>query len=495
MTKGICTLQLNSISKVDDDPLLIKATYSILDFSVSGNRQIVPKDLAIEASPTLKGKPLLCVYTPNTSTDTNMMNDHFNDHGDMQKTDRYGNQYIGSDSIAIGTALEGGYIGKIKNKDGNEIEALLCDFYLWADRNIEILQLIVEMHENGLPLYSSCEFYYKNYTVNEGVQTIQSPLIFSGHAILSSGENGSTSVAPAYDSSKLISLNERWNKAVAQAIVNQNSPSENVDINNNVKEDKPLEENLFYKAICELSHGDIREQIMTALSKTMTADEFRYVWLSNYGIYDTYFVYENYINDNYVNFKVPYTKTDTEVVIDFENKVQVVRDSVWVEVSVMEQSVNELNTQIEDLTGQINTANETINTLTTEKEALTEQFNNATETIVSLNAKVEELTPVVEQYNSELLEKAINSKKEYYSVKFKAVNAVEKFYSDEVQALIMKSINDDDEGKNAILSLNTMLVDMVQVKSDDKQPTVKEVASKQANLIPTGNDFESRYGI
>jgi predicted nuclease with TOPRIM domain len=161
----------------------------------------------------------------------------------------------------------------------------------------------------------------------------------------------------------------------------------------------------------------------------------------------------------------------------------------------MTQSVNQLNTKIEDLTTQLNTANESITTLTTEKEKIEKQFNDATDKITSLNSKVEEMSPIVEKYNNNLVEKAVNEKKEYYSTKFKAVNGMDKFDSEEVQNLIKKSINENDEGKSAILSLNTMLVDMVQVKAEDKQSMVKEKASKQENLIPTGSDFESRYSV
>lgn len=494
MKKGICKLQLNNISPVENDQTLVKLTFSILDFDVSGNKQIVSKELALEASPTFRLKPLVCQYFE--TTDYINKNDHFGNHGSFIGKDRDGNDILLSNAIAIGTSNEtGAYLGTIKDENNNDVEVLLCDFFIWADRFPNIIALINEMWEAGIPLKSSCEYLYKNYQVIDGIQHILSPLIFVGHCVLKSNENNMGEIEPAYQSSQLINFNEKWNKAVSQAIQNQNSHKENVDINNTAqKEVNILKENMFYKALCELSFGDIREQIMSALSKTMTADEFYSVWVSNYGIYDDYFVYETYQDDKYINFKVPYTKSETEVVIDLANKTQVERDTVWVEVSVMNQSINELNIKIDDLNTQLNTANKTISTLTTEKENIEKQFNDATEKITSLNAKVEEMTPIVEQYNSDLVEKAINEKKEYYSTKFKAVNALEKFESEEVQELIKKSINDNQEGKEAILSLNTMLVDMVQIKSNEK-PMVKEVASKHQNLIPTGTDFESRYSI
>jgi hypothetical protein len=63
----------------------------------------------------------------------------------------------------------------------------------------------------------------------------------------------------------------------------------------------------------------------------------------------------------------------------------------------------------------------------------------------------------------------------------------------DIQNLVKLSINENEEGKNAILSLNTMLVDLVQVKHEDKN-IIKEFSSKNENLIPTTIDFDSRYG-
>lgn len=491
--KGICNLQLNSISSIDNDPTLLKLTFSILDFEVSGNKQIVSKELASEASPTLSLKPLLCQYFPTTNYE--QLDDHFGSHGQYKTKDRYGNDVIATNTIAVGTSNESGaYFGTIKDENDNDVEVLMCDFYLWVDKYTDIANLINEMWQAGIPLKSSCEYLYKNFKVENGITYIQSPLIFTGHCLLKSNENNMGEVLPAYDSSKLISFNERFEKAISEAIQNHNSQIENVDINNKQtqKEVNEVMENKFYVALCELSFGDIREQIMATLLKTMTAEEFQYVWISNYGIYDTYFVYENYEDGKYVNYKVPYSKTETDIVVDLASKVAVERDMVWVEVGTMESTVNELNNKIEVLTIDITTANETINTLTTEKSDLETKFNNASEIILTLNSTVEELKPLVEQFNSEKIEKSINEKIEFYGSKFKALNAMEKFESEEIQNLIKLSINDNDEGKDAILSLNSTLVELVSIKPVERFE-IKEIGSKNENLIPTAIDFDSRY--
>ena len=529
MKKGICTLKLNSISNVAEDPLLLKATYSILDFSVSGNRDIVSKDLALESALSLKGKPLLCIYTPSTTDDTEQMNDHFNSHGDGTLIDRNGDEYIGSDSIAIGTALEGGYLGVIKDKDGNETEALLCDFYCWRDRNILVLQLLEEMYNNNMPIYSSCEYYYSNFSVSEGITTMMSPLYFSGHCILSSGENGYEAIAPSYDSSKLLSFNSKLNSAIEKAIIekstndihNQPLKVDDIDINKTVneKEDKTMKENLFFKILCELSHGDIKEQIMTSLSKTMTVDEFYNIYLSNYGIYDAYFVCEDYQNSKYVNYKIPYTKTDTEVVVDLANKVEVERDVVWVEVTTMEASINSLKTEMETsvngLNEQIKTLNETIATKDTDilakdeaivsLNAKVEKIDEITNTVTSLNAKVLELQPKVDKYNDEQYEKSLNATKEYYKEKFEKVEALEVFEKEETQELIKKSINSIvEEAKDAKLSLTELIVNniksinkKVDENSEEFKIKLNSVQGLKDNKDLIGNEdaFEALYGF
>ena len=501
--KGLCSLQLNAISSVEDDPTLTRLQFVILDFDVSGNKQIVSEELAIEASPTLRLKPLMCQYFK--TTDYNEKNDHFGTHGEYITKDRNGNDIIATNTIAIGTTNEtGGYIGTIIDENGNEKSALLADFFIWNDKNPDIVALIQEMWDAGIPLKSSCEYLYRNYEVKDGIQYIQSPLIFTGHVILNSGENGTGIVSPAYNSSQLVSFNQKWEKAISQAILNQSSLNENKEIdinknNNSQKEENLVEENLFYKQLCELSFGDIREKIMTTLSKTMTADEFYNVYVSNWNIFDTYFVYETYEESKYVYYKVTYTKTETDISINLGEKTKVERDVIWVETEVMQNSLNEKQVEIDTLTEQLNekdgeltVANETITSLNSEKETLTTQFNSATETITSLNSQVEEMKPIVEQFNAESVEKALNEKKEYYEAKFKAVNGLDTYNTEEVQELLQKSINSSEEGKDAILSLNSKLVDLVQLKVEEPFE-VKQLSSKNEKLIPISTDFDSRY--
>jgi hypothetical protein len=523
MNKGICTLKLENLQKVynskgEVDPSLVRATFSILDFRTSGNKQLVSKVTALNSAHTLKFKPLVCQYTPTTDYDN--PNDDFGTHGESESILRNGEEFISTNTYAIGVSEKDGYLGVI-NQSGEELDVLMADFVLWAMRYPNEISLINEFYEKGEPLYTSCEYYHspdnieiKTDDFGNKYEEIKNSILFDGHCVL--GRN----VEPAYESSKLISFNTKWNKSInqlKQLNSNQNQNTD-IDINKNQKEETQVAENKFYKVLCELSHGDIKEEIMTALSKTMTADEFYNVWLSNYGIYDTYFVYENYEESKYVYYKVPYTKTEAEVIVDLANRVQVTRDSIWVEVGVMETQLNSLNVKINELTaslntkdGELTTANTTIiekdntiqslnsqiETLTNEKVDVEQKFNSATDTIVSLNAKVEEMKPIVNEHNKEQYEKALNEKKDFYLKKFNSVKAVEKFNSDEVQELIIKTLNENEEGNKAVLALNSIIVELVPVEEIKSQEpkVIKEFNSTMSNLIPTETDFESRYGL
>jgi uncharacterized protein YlaN (UPF0358 family) len=251
--------------------------------------------------------------------------------------------------------------------------------------------------------------------------------------------------------------------------------------------------NEMFRKACELSFDDIRSLIYGQLNATLSEREYDDSWITE--TYDTYFILSFWNESAHKYFKVGYTKTETSVTIDWENRIEVMLYQEWreiPEVQTIQTQLNDANQQVEVLTKQINEVNITVETIKGEKENITAQFNDATEKLTVLNAKVEELQPYKEEIERQKYEKALNEKKSYYEPKFKAVNGLDKFESDEVQNLVKLSLNDNEEGKNAILTLNTMLVDMVQVKTDEK-PVIKEVASKKGNLIPTGTSFDERY--
>lgn len=512
MKKGICTLKLEKLKKVYNsegkvDDTLVNAVFSIIDFNVSGNRQLVPKDVCLNSAHTLKFKPLLCKY--NESTDYENPNDSFGSHEEFLGKTRDGDNCVLTGTHAIGVSEKEGYLGIIKDENGNDMDVLLASFMLWTYRYPNEISLINEFFEKGETLYTSCEYFYGNVEdeIDENgikYQKVIGEIIFDGHCLLGSD------IAPAYDSSKLISFNSKWNKALNEKQNNdiQNQETD-VDIkNDNQKEDASMEGNALFKVLNELSHGDIREKLMSELSKVMTADEFKYVWISNYGIYDSYFIYENYVEDEYKNFKIPYEKMEADIVLKFDEKVEVQRDEVWVEVGAMEKAVNEVKesldakeVEIGGLNESIKELNEKVEGLEGEKSDFASKMDVATNEIVDLTKQVNEMKPVVEQFNSEKLEQAINAQKVKFEEKFIALNAKEAFASEEVQELVKKSVCESDEGKEAILSLNSMLVELVkpvavEVKKEEEKIDIKEFNSKKMeNLIDTKDTFETRYFV
>ena len=185
--------------------------------------------------------------------------------------------------------------------------------------------------------------------------------------------------------------------------------------------------------------------------------------------------------------------TETEVQVSEEVVEETVVEDTEAEETVEEkveepQQEETENTELEELKTELSQLKEA-------NTKLQEQFNTATEKLTQLNSLVEELKPFKEKFETEKLEQAINEKKDYYSVKFEALNATEKFGTEEVQDLIVKSVNESDEGKQAILQLNSMLVDLVDVAVKTETPIIKEMASKRENLLPADDSFDSRYSL
>src|SRR3712207_287973 len=170
---------------------------------------------------------------------------------------------------------------------------------------------------------------------------------------------------------------------------------------------------------------------MDALSKVMTADEYYNVWVGSYAIYPTenYFVYENYEGDKWVNYKVPYTIENDDVVISYDKKIQVKHSDDWIPVSEVQKSTNALkeketelktaNDTIAELEKQLNSKDKTIKSLNSkvtskqdEDQSTVKKFNELTATLTSLNAKVKEMQPIVDKYNEEQYQKQLNRSEE-----------------------------------------------------------------------------------
>nr|WP_239475800.1 hypothetical protein [Bacillus licheniformis] len=322
----------------------------------------------------------------------------------------------------------------------------------------------------GININTSCEILYSNYSVKDGIEYIEAPIYLEGHAILNSEKRGEHDIVlPAYDSSRLVSFNEmqKFEKLVAQA-ANQEKQKEGEKV------DK-------FKKVFELSHSDIRALIYNQLDPTLESNEESYIA----DVYDTYFIVNIYSwsEDNSYDkyYKINYAKNGDTLTIDFDSKIEVFLKRNWEEVVP------------EEIQSQLNEKDTTISKLSEQFNEIKEKFNTASEKLVQLNSALEELKPFKEQHEKAEFEKRVQEKKEFYKSKFEALNAEEKFETEEVQNLILASAKDSEETDKAILQLNSMLVDLVDHEADQDEVFIRELSSKREKLLKEDDSFESRY--
>lgn len=484
MKKGKFHMKLNSLEQNPDDPSLLDALFVIHDFEESWNGQIITEDIASENMKFLVSKPIVANYV---SKDKNDGLDAITDHEEFLDTDRNTDEeFVATGTNAIGVFTDV-YIDDFTDENDITKKVLYGKAVLWFDKCRNVCLLLDEWVGKGIVIPASVEYMYYNFNMTDGIEYIQSPLIYLAHALLNAEDrNEIEQVYPAYDSARLVSFNmeDEWNKAVAQISNKENNRKEGNDMD-------------VLKKVCEISKGDLKWKIYDAMAKVMVAEDYNKMWISDYDLYDTHFIYESWSGDEYEYTKVDYTKSEDDVNVDYEGRSKVERTVKWESVvNELEEKTTELAekvVELENLQTSFNEKEEAIIAITTEKEDLSVKFNEATTTLTSLNEKLEELKEVEEQFNAEKFEQALNERKIEFEVKFKALNALTQFESDEVQELLKDSVSDD----NALVSLNSMLVGLIPTKVDDKKNDKKEIKDfnqkEIKNLIPKDNSFESRY--
>ncbi|MBX6362181.1 MAG: hypothetical protein IRZ03_19185 [Acidobacterium ailaaui] len=467
-------IKLNSIQDTDN-PTRKEVEFILHDFELNHNNSIISKETALKTLHTLKDMPIVCKYYPVSEPGAN--DDALGSHevviGESRDT---GDPIIEFNTIPIGVFTEPAYITTITDDNGNEKEVVAGKGILWASRFPNVIGLLKEWYDNGVDIVSSMEILYDSYLFKDGVEEILS-YVYEGHCVLNSETRGNhEKVYPAYDSSKLTRL-------VAQAI------------GSDIKEGEKMEN---FQKVFELSHDDIRAKLYQKLDPEL--EKGTYSWIVD--IYDEYFIVNLYNFDQKFNkfFRYNYTKTDNDVTIDFESKTEVMEERKWVEVEQVQQLQNQLQEkeqELEDYKNQLNEIKEQLDSIKTEKENIQSQFNKASEQVIELTEKVKELTPFKEKFEKAEFEKTLEEKKSFYSAKFAALNATDKFESEEVQDLIQKAVYENEEGHQAVFELNSMLLDLIQVKEENtKEPnTIREMASKRSNLIPEDDDFDSKYSL
>lgn len=171
----------------------------------------------------------------------------------------------------------------------------------------------------------------------------------------------------------------------------------------------------------------------------------------------------------------------------------------------VQEKLDKVNTQVETLNTTITEKDETIKNLTSdletannEKIELMEKFNTATETITDLTAKVNEMQPIVDKYNEDLHNDKVNTAKENYKAKFEKCDAVDIFESEEVQNLILNTINDDEKvSTKAKYELSERILNAIELKgfNNISIKDINEPTNKTKNLNVVDDEFESTYGF
>lgn len=431
-------MELNSILEDKQDPTIMRATWILHDFNVSHNGVILTKEVSLEASSTILNKPILAYY--NECSEVNTPTDSLGGHEEYIGIDRNGQQVGKSNTTPIGTIISEAYIMNIEDSNGATKEVMACDSILWLSRFPDACGLLMEWFDRGIKILSSCEYYYRNFTFEDGVIKVDSPVYYDGHCILNSEErDGNEIVKPAYDDSIMLSLNElkEFNKLVSQAIVRECNKE---------------------------GEGNVSMAKVKSVNEESTEVEDKTKQVSAEG------------NEN---------PTEEEPKGD---EVEVT------EVDKLKEEIEKLKAEIVKLKEEISVLKSEKETVDSEKSELSTKLTVATDKLTKLSKDVQELNSYKEKYDSEILEKAISEKKEYYEAKFKALNSASKFEEVEVQDLVKLSAEDTDEGNKAIMSLNSMLIDMVDVKEDsNKAKIIKEISSDSKTLINIENSFDSKY--
>lgn len=474
-----CLLSLNqSADKIETN---IYAPFIIHDFDVSWNNQIITEEICSENMNTLIGQPVLVKYFNEGQRDK----DHFGTHEAYTTKNRdTGEDMMAFDTFAIGT------FQSVEIKDiqiGNETKrCLIGNAQLWVNRYYNVCSLLNEWLENGVQIYCSCEYIFKNYEMKDEVQYIKSPYSYTGHVILNSEEkDGYGVVLPAYDVASMLS----WNAALDKD--KENNTSKNCEVQ--------TLENVFITSLNGLSLGETRDGIYAALADVMTANEYMHMYISDYSINDNYFLYETWNSEDgkWETWKVNYSKSDDGVTVDYENRTKM---EFKVEMVPAEEAKNQLETAVNEAKAEMQT---TIDELTakvseTETELNSVKEDNLTqkETVVSLNEQIVELNSTIESLNeykekleAEQYAAALNEAMEKYKAKFTRLNAADKFEEEGVQALIADTLDAEKafDAKNALSDILIDLIDVAPVQTSQNAAGKKDFVEQGSDLGNLGN--------
>ena len=441
LNKNIINMSLNSISKTNN-PSQLEAIFVVHDFKRSWNNAIITKEVCEANMHYLVGQYICCKYVPKYE---NNGEDALGNHEAYLDINRdTGEEMVATGTVPIGHITEV-YIAEGETSDGTIGEVFYCKATLWLNKFYNVLSFLNEMVENGINVPCSVEYGYTNFIMQDGVRYDQSPIYYEALCILNPIDRGDVKqVLPAYDSSKFKGFS--FNEAIQ------------VDIENNMN--------------TKQEEGETKVE-----NENITVEEVK----------------EETVEQEEVNVE---TEENTEVETVEEN-AETEAEEVQEEEAVEENTTEEEQPKEEVVVDEV---------LTSENARLKEELVSEKEEkltlvqeIASLKKQIEELIPfkakVEEMEYNEKLQEVVSQ----YKDKFTALNALDKFETDEVQALVKETL-DVEKSVNAKLSLADMLVNLAtnsfskEEKASDTM--IKESCSKKVkSLVPTSKSSTEYCGI
>lgn len=192
--------------------------------------------------------------------------------------------------------------------------------------------------------------------------------------------------------------------------------------------------------------------------------------------------------------KVEEKEVNTEIEKE-EVKTEIEKEEVKEEVKeVPKEELTQLNAEIAKLNEALLQVNAKVEQLTTENTELVTKLDNATGTIVQLNSELEVLKPIHEQMLNAQREAKVSEAMAKYS---KALNS-ELFKSEEVQTLILNSVEEGEASISAKSKLHDLVLEQFNTKEEVKTQTNSAesqlgalaglVAPKRENLVKSTED-------
>lgn len=395
-------IKLNSLTRTDN-PNQVSALFVVHDFNPSWYGDVITEEVCQENMKYLVGQYICCGYVPREANDGE---DALLDHMVIKEINRdTGKEMQNTATVPIGHITDV-YIGE--NEDG--LRVLYAKATLWLDKFYNIISLLDEWLSNGIPVACSCEYRFSNYNVTDGISYIQSPVYYKALTILNSEKRGNIEqVYPAYDSSCLVGYEEKFNQALTKDI--KINSTHGVDNKNDGKGEGMENETVVVETV---------EEVVETVENP--------------------------------------TPSDIETVEEVEEVVAVeeTQEEVATEETTVEETVSK--SEHDAMAEALNSANEKIKEL--ESEVL-ESKNAQVElntTIESLNAQVDTLKACEKELNEIKYNERLADAKEKYKAEFEVFNGVEVFESEEIQKLIVESL-DEATSFNAIVKIKDAILE------------------------------------